>query len=620
MSQCSLCGGEILDRSDSRYCVYCNSTFHRGCIVDHFYRNKYCPVCNKKMSLIFMRYGGPPEPVIKKRPMPKEIRKPKWPHVERRREVPVFDIDIPQGPLKRTDRYIPKARDKKKTRLPKVPRKLVGVIVVLVVAAVGVYYGIGIAPFSLEVPGEEASPASPWTVVWTYTMEGVSDIAASEYGIVVGGRNGFAVLDFEGNVLWEEKEGDITDVDIEDVVTVSNRGTVVVYTIDGSELTRYGEGTADSISLSEIYILAVGLSDGGVVLLDTLDGTVVQEYPTGEVGAVSISSDSTVTAYMEGGKVYVLDVLGKVLYGVEVEGSSINRFTVLSSGWVFAHAGSGVFLYDGDAMVWSAQTHGCEDAGLSVSADETKFAVNADEAAVYGADGALLYTLPEGSCGGIAFSGEDIVVSDSGNVYFLRLEEVEEGEAEPEAPEAPEESEAPEAPEGELGDYEDWFTWYASFLSEPGSTAEYSVTVEEEGEVSLQMKVHHTIEGREGDSLIEIVTMTVRVGEYESKTSFKRWVNPKGVCIKAEMTVDDSVSPLECSKTNIRGIDLREILTYQWEYIGQEEITVGKGTFTCHKLQVDVNGKILTLWVATDQPPIKIILQEGTTVVTMELQ
>lgn len=616
MSQCSLCGGEILDRSDSRYCVYCDSTFHRGCIVDHFYRNKYCPVCNKKMSLIFMRYGEPPEPAIKKRPIPPDIRKPKWPHMERRREVPVFDIEIPTGPLKRTDKYIPRARGKREMpRMPKkVPGKLVGVVVILVVATVGAYYGLSTGAFSLELPGKEASPESPWKVVWTYAVEGVSDIAASEYGIVVGGRNGFAVLDFEGSVLWDI-EGEITDVDIEDVVVVSNRGVIEVYTIDGSELAQYGEGTADSVSLSEFGILAVGLSDGGMVLLD-IYGTVLQEYPAGEVGAVSISPDSTVTAYREGETVYVLDVLGEVEYAFEDEGSADNQIIVLSSGWVFAHGGGGVFLYDGDNVVWSAQTEGCEQADLSVSVDETKFAVNADTAAVYSADGESLFTLPKGGCGGIAFSGEDIVVSDSGNVYYLRLEEEEPEEVEEAEPE--EEPEETEEPEEGLESYEDWFTWYASFLSVPGNSAEYSATVEEEGEISLQMQVYHTIEGREGDNLIEIVSMTIRVGEYESKTSFKRWVNAQGACTKAEMTIDESVSPLDCNKTNIRGIDLREILSYQWEYLGQEDITVEKGTFTCHKLQVSTDGGVLTMWITSGKPPIRITLQEGTTIVTIE--
>lgn len=73
MSRCSLCGGEILDRRDSRFCVYCNSTFHRSCIIEHFFHNKYCPVCKEKMSFLFMRYGSPSKPAIDEKPSAKKV-------------------------------------------------------------------------------------------------------------------------------------------------------------------------------------------------------------------------------------------------------------------------------------------------------------------------------------------------------------------------------------------------------------------------------------------------------------------------------------------------------------------------------------------------------------------
>ena len=77
MSRCNLCGGNISDRNDSRFCVYCNSTFHKGCITKHFYSEKSCPVCRVKMSLMFMRRGFPP--AVKEEPSPVETRKPELP-------------------------------------------------------------------------------------------------------------------------------------------------------------------------------------------------------------------------------------------------------------------------------------------------------------------------------------------------------------------------------------------------------------------------------------------------------------------------------------------------------------------------------------------------------------
>ena len=635
MSRCRLCGGEIQDRSDSRYCVYCNSTFHRECITDHFYQNKYCPVCNRKMSLIFMRIGEPPEPISKKREVPLEIRRPKWPQLEERTEIPVFSMDIPSGPLKRTDKYIPKAKGKREfPGLPrkrgkvKIPVKAVAAVIVIAVVAVGGYYGLTRANISLPFssPGEKP-PESPWKTVWTYPLEGVTDIAASDTGIVIGGKNGLVVLDSNSTVIWE-KEGDITDVDISnDIVVASNRGTIEVYSISGSEIARYGEGTALSVSLSEYGILMVGLTDGGVVLLD-YTGTVLDSYETGGVGAVSISPDAAALAYREGSTVYVLGILGDVLYAFEDEGSSDDRIIVLPSQQIFARRGSEVFLYDGQEVLWSVDA-GCTTAGLAVSDDGEQFAVNGDTAGLYDKNGGSLYTLPVGSCGGVAFSGEDVIVSDPGNVYYLRLEEVPETEAperEPEEEEEEGEGEEPEEEEGEpeegveIGTFEDWWSWYEQFLSVPGNSAEYEFTFEEEGEITQEMRILYTIDSIEGGSTIETVVMTYQAGDTESQTSFKRWINPEGECLKAEMTIDSNVSDMDCSKTNIRGIDFRKLLTYNWEYVGQEEITVERGTFTCHKVQVTTENGVITLWVTQGLPPVRIsITLESGAVATMEL-
>ncbi len=602
-----------MDRSDSRYCVYCNSTFHRSCIIDHFYQNKYCPVCSKKMSLIFMRYGEPPQPKIKKREIPKEIRKPTWPHTERRTEVPVFEIDIPTGPLKKTDKYIPKPREKRKIKIGKVPKKAVAVIVVLAVAAVGVYYGKDLLLTSFS---QETSPGSPWTIMWTYPLEGVTDIAASAYGVAVGGRNGLVVLDLEGRVLWQ-KQGEISDVDMLDkVIAAANRGVIEIYTVEGEELTRYGEGTCDSVSLSVYGLVTVGKSDSGVVLIDTM-GTVIQEYETGPVSSVSIPSDGTVTAYREGRTVYILDIMGEVIDAFDDEGSQYTRIILTDSGKVFAQADANVFLYDEGAVLWSVKA-GCE-AGLAVSQDETMYAVNGDAAVLYSADGQILYELPKGSCGSIAFSRDDVVVSDASTVYYLQLEQVEAPEEE-EQEEQEQEQEEQEEPATELGDYAEWFTWYNTFLSAENSCT-YTFIAEEAGETEQEMQVSYVIEGLEGDNIKETITLIYETMDGQQQTSFTRWVGPDGNCVKAEMIVNDSVDSLECDATSIRGIDLRKILEYQdqFEYLGQEEITVERGTFLCHQLQINTANGVLTVWISDGFPPIRITLQEGDTVITMEL-
>lgn len=572
------------------------------------------------MSLIFMRYGEPPQPKIKKRAIPKEIRKPKWPHIEKRTEVPVFEIDIPTGPLKRTDKYIPKPREKREFPSigKKVPKKVVAVIAVLAVAVVAMY-SMGVLPTSL--PRLDTSPESPWKIMWAYSLEGVTDIAASAYGVAVGGRNGLVVLDLEGNVLWQ-REGEISDVDMVDkVIAVANRGVIEIYTVEGEELVRYGEGTCDSVSLSVYGIAAVGRSDGGIVFIDTM-GTVIQEYETEPISSVSISSEGGMAAYRQGRTVYVLGILGNVMDAFEDEGSQYTRIIFTDSGKVFAQADAEVFLYEEGTVVWSVRS-GCE-AGLAVSEDETMYAVNGDTAKLYSADGQMLYELPKGSCGGIAFSRSDVVVSDASTVYFLRLEQVEvteeeegieeEGEKEGEQEPEPEET-------AELGSYEEWFTWYYTFLSEPHNSCTYTFIAEEAGEKEQEMQIIYAIEGLEGDNMMETITMIYETMDGQQQTSFTRWVGPDGNCVKAEMVVDDKADSVECNATSIRGIDLREILDYQeqFEYLGQEEITVGRGTFLCHQLKVNTSNGLLTIWISDGLPPIRITLQEGDTVIIMEL-
>jgi hypothetical protein len=627
MSQCSLCGGEILDRSDSRYCVHCQATFHRSCIIDHFYRNKYCPVCNKKMSLLFMRFGEPPQPTSKKRPLPHEIRKPKWPQLERRTEVPVFDIDIPTGPLKRTDKYIPKARGKRQFKLPrKFPTKLIGIIIVLAIIGAGAYYGRDYLPTGFGTQ-EEQPPASSWTVAWTYPLEGVTDLAASTEGIVVGSRQGLVVFALDGSVLWQN-DGEITDVDMKGpIIAATDRGYVELYNVQGEELVQYGEGVSDSVSLSSLQIAAAGSSQGGLTLIDT-DGNVLQKVETaGPATNVSLSDNSEMTAYRQEGTVYVLDIMGDVLYAFDDQGSAQDRIILLSQGQVFAQAGSNVFLYDGetDSVLWSATVGTCI-AGLAVSENEDTFAVCGQKAVLYNSSGQEVSTLPKGSCGGIAFVNQDVVVSDSNTIYFLQYKEStpppEEGEKQPETSGEPGESEQPEGqPSTELGSYQEWFTWYQSFLSTVGSSATYTIEVTE-GEDTSAMEINYKIEGMEEKTIIESFTIIIRTGETELSSNFKRWIGPDGTCLKAEMTIDSTTTAIDCSKTTIQGVDLREILSLgdKVSSVGQEEITVDRGTFLCHKLEYDTGNGVITLWITDEMPPIKITLQQGEKLVTMTLE
>ncbi|KYK36377.1 MAG: ABC transporter permease subunit [Theionarchaea archaeon] len=100
--RCTLCSEKMKDRTDSLYCGYCHAVFHRSCIIEHFYYNRFCPACKKKLSFIDMRYGSPPKPRLEKplrdvqyelvnpeEYIPRRVRKPQWPV---REEVPLFRI------------------------------------------------------------------------------------------------------------------------------------------------------------------------------------------------------------------------------------------------------------------------------------------------------------------------------------------------------------------------------------------------------------------------------------------------------------------------------------------------------------------------------------------------
>ena len=55
------------------------------------------------------------------------------------------------------------------------------------------------------------------------------------------------------------------------------------------------------------------------------------------------------------------------------------------------------------------------------------------------------------------------------------------------------------------------------------------------------------------------------------------------------------------------------------EYLGDEEITVPKGTYSCSKLQVKIDSGLLTIWIFEGLPPVKITLEQGQNIVTMEM-
>lgn len=572
-----------------------------------------------------MRFGEPPQSTTKKRSLPHEIRKPKWPQLERRTEVPVFDIDIPTGPLKRTDKYIPKARGKRQFKLPKkLPTKFIGIIFILAIIGAGAYYGRGYLPTGSGTQEEQPS-ASPWTVEWTYPLEGITDLAASSEGIVVGSRQGLVIFAVDGSVLWQ-KEGEITDVDMKgSIIAATNRGYIELYTVEGKELMRYGEGVSDSVSLSNLQIAAAGSSQGGITFVDT-DGNVLQIIETGPVSSVSFSQNSEMTAYRQEGTVYVLDILGDVMYAFDDQGSAENRITLLSRGRVFTQAGQNAFLYDGetDSVLWSAEVGTCV-AGLAVSDDEETFGVCGQKAALYNSSGQEIYTLPKGSCGRIAFVNQDVVVSDSNTVYFLHYTQPTSTSPEEESEKQPEESGEPgepgEEPTAEPGAYQDWFTWYQSFLSTEGSSATYLIEVKE-GETVSTMEINFKIEGKEERTIIESFTIIIKTQESELSSTFKRWIGPDGTCLKAEMTIDSTSTAIDCSKTTIQGVDLREILTFadKVSYVGQEEVTVARGTFMCQKLEYDTGDGVITLWISDGMPPIKVTLQQGERLITMSLE
>ena len=215
--------------------------------------------------------------------------------------------------------------------------------------------------------------------------------------------------------------------------------------------------------------------------------------------------------------------------------------------------------------------------------------------------------------------GSDIIVSDSSQVYFLRLEESTETQAPEAGTEEPAESETGGEAAPSSAGYQEWLNWFSTYLSQPTEPVTYNFTYTEEGEVSQEMQVGFAVESMEGTTLIEAVTMTVQTAQREMTTSMKRWITPEGTCSKAEMYIDKKAAPLECKEFNIRGIDIRTFSSLQWEYLGEEEITVPKGTYSCHKLQVQTDSGLLTIWVYEGLPPIKITLEQDQNIVTMEL-
>ena len=120
--KCGLCSREIEERSDTLYCRYCKTVFHRGCIIEHFYYNRFCPSCNREITFVDMRYGKPPQPLEPVREMqhsvaeqgylpqytqkyvPRSIRKPDWPS----QEVQFFTVypDVHVGYRRRPERGV----------------------------------------------------------------------------------------------------------------------------------------------------------------------------------------------------------------------------------------------------------------------------------------------------------------------------------------------------------------------------------------------------------------------------------------------------------------------------------------------------------------------------------
>ncbi len=119
--KCGLCGGTV--GSDSLYCSHCNTVFHRGCIMDHFYYNRFCPVCKKNLSYIDLYYGKPPQPTVEMvvpsftrsqvperytvpgQSVPLTIRKPHWPP-----DVPLFKIPVRRAPYYHRRGLLPQLR------------------------------------------------------------------------------------------------------------------------------------------------------------------------------------------------------------------------------------------------------------------------------------------------------------------------------------------------------------------------------------------------------------------------------------------------------------------------------------------------------------------------------
>ncbi|MBU7017111.1 MAG: ABC transporter permease subunit [Theionarchaea archaeon] len=108
--QCRLCRKEIEDTSFLS-CRYCNTTYHRGCIVEHLHDNRFCPVCRKEISLFDLH--SEEHISNEERSLPLKIRKPQWPLLE---EVPLFETEILPRPVKQleySEEYILKSKKKR---------------------------------------------------------------------------------------------------------------------------------------------------------------------------------------------------------------------------------------------------------------------------------------------------------------------------------------------------------------------------------------------------------------------------------------------------------------------------------------------------------------------------